>query len=93
MKRADRSFGRECRVQPVCLAEGVRVHRLHGVEAGTGLVVRLDAPQIQVDERPARQLLRPECGVNVVDGRFKEMKGRSGRLCLCLSSRKSADER
>ena len=52
---------------------------MHGIQPRSFFVVGLDALDIEVDEFAAREPLRCERGVNILNGRFEKMKTLSGR--------------
>src|SRR5262249_6330954 len=62
------------RIQPLSFLERAGVHRLNGIQVWPFLVVCFYALYIKVDQFAARDPLRLECSMDVLDRRFQKMK-------------------
>ncbi|WP_234800994.1 hypothetical protein [Luteitalea pratensis] len=61
-------------VQSISLLQCTRVDRLHGIQGGAGLVVRMDASEVGFHEPTARNAAVAQRGLNVVDRGFGDLE-------------------
>jgi hypothetical protein len=61
-------------VELISLLQSAPIHRLYRVQSGSGLVVRLDTPQVGRDELTTRDLAILESSVDLIDRGFDHIK-------------------
>jgi hypothetical protein len=79
VERSDGAAGFERGIQSLGFLYCPRVDGLHSVQRGTGLVMGMDAFQVELDEAATTYLLRPERRLHVVDRRFDDIERRRCR--------------
>ena len=93
MKQASDARGFESSVELIRLLKGSRIDRDDRIEAGTFLVVRLDPVQVELDQLVGGQTAGFVGVLNILDCRFRNVKGFDLTLAFAWKKRDEKKQR